>query len=243
MLVSLMDLTKFKAKADDISPSISEIFVDRKTWRVQFLALDIGGWFSRRSAVVSADRITEMSASDRSLKIDLTKQMAEDAPDLHEFAGSSGNSWDESYVFPSLFTASAAGAISPMLLDMSVRPGDVTDDPDPAQAERLERMFPLTEATRSEAFNSEGPVGRVIDFLANPETLTVTHVVVDTGESIAESQRVIPVSAVSRVAKGENHTVLDISKDKIEHGPRLEHFDRVDRNWLDTTAAYYGVSA
>jgi len=105
-----------------------------------------------------------------------------------------------------------------------------------------DRHFSFADAVSSKAVNASEEVGSVIGFIADAETMTATHITVDTGITIPKSQHVLPVSLVREVGNSGRDTVLDVDKKKLGESPALEHFDGLDRHWTDRIASYYGLA-
>lgn len=222
MLFSLKDLTGYKAKANDFSAPIQEVFVDRATGKIKLLTLDIGGFFADKAAIVSAAAVSDVVPAEATLHMDLSKSDAEKGPDLS--TASTGSDLEN---MPKLMLGNAAEKAVSVLETM---------------ADVGRSLFAVSDATASKAANDDGDIGQVIDFLVDGESLTVTHVVVDTGVTVPETQRVIPISQLHTVGDEETPSILKITKDKLDKGPKLETFDKLDRHWTDKVAAYYGLS-
>ncbi|WP_112323558.1 hypothetical protein [Oceanibium sediminis] len=222
MLVSLNDVTKYTAKATDLSAPVEDVFVDQNDWSVNYVSIDIGGWFENKSAIIAADRVRAIDAERRDIQISLTEAEAADAPDLDSGDG---------------IEPAKAG----LMLDYKDKrgsrpPAGATANPSAT------RYVSVAHTVGLDAYKGETQVGRIVDLLMDPENLTVSHVVIDTGTTLAKTQKVIPVSTLDHIDIAKGRAVVSATQKQIEDGPALESYERLDRNWMDRVAAYYGLT-
>ncbi|MEM9013073.1 MAG: PRC-barrel domain-containing protein [Pseudomonadota bacterium] len=247
MLYSLNDILKYNVDLGDARGSVEDILFEAEEGRVCFVAIDIGGWFDSRSAVLSAERVAEIDADARTISVDVAKQEIEAAPEIGA-AGQGGafqpagdwTAWPKVMVGPSA-SAIARDLVSFIGFDPAgedAEPRGGKDD-DIATAAGLTAVSTIVSTT---AIGSEGEIGRVIDLLFDDDSLLLSHLVVDTGTVLPERQMVVPIKLLSHFAEEDGHTVLRTTKDAVEKSPPLEEFDGLERNWLDAVAAYYGLS-
>jgi uncharacterized protein YrrD len=87
-------------------------------------------------------------------------------------------------------------------------------------------------------FGHDDEVGTVIDILFDPKTGSLSHLVIDTGGAISPQQMVVPYDRMLHLAKGGSHVVMDVTEKLLSEAPPLEHFDMLNRSWLDKLRAY-----
>lgn len=216
MLFSLKDLIGFTAEATDFTARVEDVFIDKTSWSVGYVLLDIGGWFENKLVLVSGARIGEVQPDARSFTLNVSKADTETAAQVHTLKS-----------LPALILADKvdeAGCLTAL---------NAVDN---------ETLFSLKSATATKAANSGGEVGQIVDFLGAQGDLQVSHIVVDTGLTLPETQRVLPVSEVLQVGHDDLSTLLRTDKAKLDAGPKLEMFDGLDRHWIDKVGAYYGLS-
>jgi hypothetical protein len=76
----------------------------------------------------------------------------------------------------------------------------------------------MSRGDRVEA--TDGHVGRIDEFLVNPETMGITHLVMRTGHLWGQKDVTISVSLIDRITDGTVY--LRLSKQQIEELPALK---------------------
>ncbi len=224
MLFSLNDLVGFSAAAKDFEAPVVDVFLERDSWKVSHLVLDTGGLLENRLVVVPGSAILDVTPGERTLRIDLTKEKVEAEQSLGE--ASVFEDGDLS-VLPKLIFGADEKTVAKAFF---------------ATIGSQDQYSSFAAAASSTAVNASETIGSVIDFIADAETMTASHITVDTGITVPKSQHVLPVSLVKKVGSADHETVLAVDKEKLSDSPALEHSDGLDRRWIDSVASYYGLS-
>ncbi|MEL6884279.1 MAG: hypothetical protein AAFP87_07200 [Pseudomonadota bacterium] len=224
MLFSLNDMTGFTAAAEDFEGSVIDVYLERDTWRISHLLLDIGGFMENHVVAVPGSVIAGVSPGDRTVNLSLTKARAEAARPLSDVSIAEGANIS---ALPDLLFGADADAVARQFF--------LTEG-------SAERHVALSAAAASRATHNGEEIGQVISFIADAETLVASHITVDTGVDVPKSQHVLPVALVERVGDASSGTVLSVDKDRLAASPGLEEFDGLDRHWIDRVASYYGLT-
>ncbi len=72
---------------------------------------------------------------------------------------------------------------------------------------------------------TDGPVGKIDEFIVDPETCYITHLVMREGNLLGKKNVTIPVSVIDRI--DEKIVQLNISRDQVAQMPKI----RVIRSW------------
>jgi hypothetical protein len=70
------------AKDGDIG-HISGLLVEESTWAVRYFIVDTSNWFGGHKVLISPEWINEIQWNDRSVAVNLTRQLIKDAPKFH----------------------------------------------------------------------------------------------------------------------------------------------------------------
>lgn len=224
LLLSLNDLVGFSAAAKDFEASVVDLFLERDSWKVSHLVLDTGGLLESRLVVVPSHAILDVTSGDRTLRIDLTKEKAEAQQSVGEASLLEDGILS---VLPELIFGADEETVTKAFFA-------VTGSQD--------AYFSFAAAASSKAVNASEEIGTVIGFIADADTMTASHITVDTGITMPKSQHVLPVSLVKEVGNTDRGTVLAVDKEKLRDSPALEHFEGLDRHWVDRVASYYGLT-
>lgn len=224
MLFSINDLTGFTANAEDFTASVIDVFLARDTMRISHLAIDIGGWLSNHTVVISADKLSSIDPDDRSITLQITKEQAQGATVLNTTTLDDGLQLSD---IPELVLGPSREDVTKAFLAKNAAKG---------------QFLPATAVSGSLVSNGDEDLGQVIGLFADTENLTTSHLAVDTGVGLPETQRVIPISLVESVGDADTKTMLKIDSEKLKNSPQLEEFSAIDRHWLDKVATYYGLT-
>ena len=245
MFDSARDLLKYTVKAEDMSADVEDIFLDTQDLKLRHVVVDIGPWFSSKTAVVSADRFKAPDTDHREWPADLTKAEAEAAPGV-EALPENGHE-DPSLPFysswPPVIVGPAGGTISPYLMQAQVaeRLKDRDEGDEETRVGDLGRLRSVSSLLGLPVFGDEGELAKLVDLLIDPEDKTVHHLVIDTGTLLPQQQVVVPAGVISHFPRHGEHLVVNLTKQQLKDSPQLEAVDEIDRNWIDRTIAYYGL--
>ena len=223
MLFSVNDLFGFSVDAEDFKAIIVDAFVERTTMQIKHLAVDTGGLLSNHTVVVSADRIGKIDPDDRSVRLQLTKADVENLEVIDRVGLDDGLQFSD---IPSLILGPSSKDVAATFLEKNAPDG---------------KMFSARSVAGSVACHGTENLGKVIGLLAGTADLTVSHLAVDTGVVLPETQRVLPMNLVETVGDADAKTVLTIDAEALNASPQLENTAALDRHWADKVATYYGV--
>ena len=246
MFYSANDLLKYTIRADDMSAEAEDIFLDTRDLKLRHVAVDVGPWFSNRTAVVSAERFRAPDTGSRDWPADLTRAEAEAAPGLDTMRADSddGTSLPFYPAWPPVIVGVAGETISPLLMQAQLADHlEEGDSADPkATSEGRGELKSLTGLMGLPVFGPEGQLAKLVDLLIEPDDMTVQHMVIDTGSRLPQRQMVVPAGVIRHFPKHGEHLVVDLTERQLENSPPLEEVTRIDRNWIDKTLAYYGLN-
>jgi sporulation protein YlmC with PRC-barrel domain len=233
---AMTDMLRYSATAKDASFALTEIFFEPELGEMRFVALDVGGWFERREVIVSARLMGTPDDTTRTWPVEITPEAVKSAPE-----------WSD----PKFLAQMPIASIPPITVGpyggrfAGAIPSDVEaelGDPDTPGNLKVEGYERLNDWVGLPVFGTQGEVGTLIDFLFDPETGHLSHLVVDTGGFLSAQQMVVPYDLLRHLASGGTHVVIDATENLLREAPPLEHFDHVSRSWLDTLRSYYQLT-
>jgi sporulation protein YlmC with PRC-barrel domain len=232
-IFAMTDMVRYSATAKHASFPITEIFFDPDQAALRYLALDVGGWFDRREVIVSSRLMGQPDDATRTWPVEISPAAIEGAPewsDPKSFADTPIASWPPIMIGP---LGGHFGGLPPLSQN------EVTRDPDAPGNMKVNGLTRLSEWVGLPVFGQSGEVGTMIDVLFDPRTGSLSHLVIDTGRFLAAQQMVVPYDLFRYVAKGGTHVVMDVTEKLLREAPPIEHFDKVNRSWVDTLRTYY----
>lgn len=90
---------------------------------------------------------------------------------------------------------------------------------------------------------NEGPAGRILDLVVDTDTMTVPHMVVETGSWLPERQVLLPTAKVTKVDWSARKVYVDANQADITSAPDVFENDQLTTKGSGTLLTYYGISA
>lgn len=236
VLFAMTDMLRHKASAKGALFPIKEVFFDAGQGLLRFVALDIGGWFNNLEVVVSTRLMGDPDESNREWPIEISPDAIKAAPE-----------WSD----PKVFGHTKMASIPPIMVGPmgegyagfpTLNWHETQNDSETPGNRKVEGFSRLSDWMGLPVFGHESEVGTLIDILFEPKTGTLSHLVIDTGGVISARQMIVPYERLLNLAKGGSHVMMDVTEKLLREAPALEHFDMLNRSWLDTLRAYYQLA-
>jgi hypothetical protein len=235
-LFAMTDMLRYTATAKDASFPFNEIFFDAEQGLLQFVALDIGGWFDNLEVVVSTRLMGDPDESKREWPVKISPEAIKSAP---EWSDPKVLEHKEMAVMPPIMVGPLGGGFAGFAtLDLHETQGD----PETEGSRKVDGFARLSDWIGLPVFGHDSEVGTLIDILFEPKTGTLSYLVIDIGGVIAARQMIVPYDRLLHLAKGGSHVVMDVTRKLLSEAPPLEHFDMLNRSWLDKLRAYYQLA-
>jgi sporulation protein YlmC with PRC-barrel domain len=233
VLLAMTDMLRYKASAKDARFPINEIFFDPGNGILQFVALDVGGWFDNLEVVVSTRLMGEPDESKREWPVEINPDAIKAAPE-----------WSDPKVLgysamPPIMVGPLGGGFAGFA---TLNRHETQDDPETAGNRKVDGFARFSDWVGLPVFGHDGEVGTLIDILFEPKTGYLSHLVIDTGGVISAQQMVVPYDRLLHLAQGDSHVVMNVTKKLLREAPPLEYFDSLNRSWLDKLRAYYQLA-
>ncbi len=228
MLLSIGDLTRFTATAQDASFPIKDIFFSLSDRSMAYLIIDTGQWFDTNTVLVSTSLIADILADDRTVTLDADEAKIRSAPRWQDDNSALTDA------LPPIVVGPFGNTISPAMMAAMIQ------QPEHAEGDIMtDSLDQFTKLDGMDVFGNDGELGRVIDLLLSPKTRAITHMVVDNGKVLAGRQLIVPIEKLRHQAAQNTHLVLDLTSSELADAPQMEYADRLDRNWIDALRNYY----
>ncbi|MEH6830010.1 MAG: PRC-barrel domain-containing protein [Sulfitobacter sp.] len=230
VLYAMTDMLRYNATASDVRFSLKEIFFDATQGVLRFVALDVGGWFDDLEVVVSTLLMGDPDESTREWTVAISPEAIKAAPE-----------WSDPKILghtamPQIMVSQLGGGFAGLT---ALNQYYAQHDGEPLGNLKVDGFARLSDWIGLPVFGQDGEVGTLIDILFDPRTRSLSHLVIDTGGTISAQQMVVPYDRLLHLAKSGSHLVMDVTEKLLREAPPLEHFDMLNRAWLDKLRAYY----
>ena len=219
---------------------VTEVWFDDEGWRLRYLGVDVGGWFSSRTAIVKASRLRAGPDADGDWHVDLTREELEAAPTSEERGG--GHVFDVASL-PPVLTGPFGNTISPALIYAGLlSEAEEERPPEDPHAERPMEAPAMREIRSLEAFadwhgapvfGPDGEVGPLSDMLFEPVAQAIVALVAMT----TEGPKPIPLGQLRRRAAAGGHLVVVPGTARIVSAPDVPAAP--DEAWRAGLKAHY----
>ncbi len=211
MLQSMSELLNATVKAEGRSCVLREVFFDLSARRIQYVALDIGGWLDIEEVLVEADRLAPPTEDDPHWHVEMTGEELAQAP--HWTLGETEQQFDLT-AWPPILVGPFGGTYSPMLLYEQMREVSSGEAATGASySNDVEKEIVKLERGSIwiglPAYGRAGELGTVLDILFDPETLRLETLKVGESGFFHSEEHREPFASVRHLAEQGTHVVLD----------------------------------
>lgn len=218
-MISTSELTSYKLQAEDgRAGSIKDVLFDDGRWKVRHFVVESGGLLSKHKVILDPNEALEPDIDEKVLPVRLTKDeikrhpMPESDPPLTSKHKASG---------PDAMRSAGAGSM------IGANPTEVmmTSNAPAYEAAYLEPDPHLRSASDVQSFKLQAgseDVGKVTDFVLNPEDWTVPYAVVEL--SSEGRQVLLPTEQISKIGFPDRILTTDMMPDSIREAQPFEGF-------------------
>jgi uncharacterized protein YrrD len=249
MLNAFGDLKGF----DLVSPDgetvgrVRDLYFDGEDLVVRYLVADIGSWLAARQALLGTAAAGLPDLQRREWPVKLSKAEIEEAPRPDEAAppvseqaaaaaGAAEIDW------PPLMVGGAGAGYTPLLAERRIREllGRRPDEPAEGPPRQDPRLRSMAEIEGYEVRATDGPIGRVDDFLVNPLDWSVRYLAVDTGSWLSTHRVVLATGWIAAFDWGERTLAVDVPRHRVETAPEVENISGLQRAEEESLFRHYG---
>lgn len=207
---------------------VKDAYFDDQDWTVRYLVADTGSWLPGRLVLLSPHAVGELHETGKVLPVNLTRQQIEDSPPIESHKPVSRQYEEEYHLYynwPFYWEGDGLWGMSgfPILAQRS----------EPFQGERATATSSRTETGDSHLRSVKTVAGyhvqaggekfgRVTDFVMDPKTWAIRHLVVDTGHWLSGKRVLIAPSQLKRISWDESTVQVDLTKEAVLAAPGFD---------------------
>jgi hypothetical protein len=209
-MISTSELTSYKLQAEDgRAGSVKDVLFDDGRWTVRHFVVDTGGLLSKHKVILDPMEALEPDPDEKVLPVRLTRDevkrhpIPESDPPLSHNTKRAG---------PDAMRSAGAGSMigaGPAELTMSAGSPAYESayiDPDP-------HLRSASDVHDYKLLTGTDEVGKVMDFVIDPESWKVTHAVIELVDD--GSQRLIPTDQISKICFPEKVVTTEMMPDLL----------------------------
>jgi hypothetical protein len=226
-----------------------DFLFDDESWRMRWLVVDTGHWFSGREILIPISALGRPDPTLREFSVNLTVRQAKECPDIARDLPVSRQAENDLYVYygwePYWAGAYFGGAIAAEFVPPHNRPEMGLQDPDTRNLTDYAGDQHLCSAEDVIGYRvqaTDGEVGRVEEFLVEEASWDIRYVKVRAGNWLDRSKVLISPLSVSTIDWIERLVFLDIDRKKVEDSPTYDPLITIDERHEMSPLPYNGIN-
>tara|TARA_R110002020_G_scaffold58372_4_gene160055 strand:+ start:19205 stop:19948 length:744 start_codon:yes stop_codon:yes gene_type:complete len=243
MYVSFTDLRNAGVvNGDSHLGDVSDLYIDERTWRTDYIVIDTGGWFSSHAVLVAPDRITSVEPENRALTTPLTREDIEQAPaaSTEKTVGDViSTDWFVAAGQP-FYAAAGYMAVLPPAIQRKPAGYGAPGDPEAVSEGEEVHLRSGREILGYGIEAADGTIGSVSDLILDPKDFRVALIAVDTGNWLPGRVVVLDPQWARSVSWTDRTVSFDKTRQEIEDAPALAELSGLERSYEADLYRYYG---
>jgi hypothetical protein len=226
MIASLDQLAGFDLKAaDGVIGRVRDCYFDDGTWTVRYVVVDTDGWGGRR-VLLSPISFAGLDRAAGTLAVSLSSDRIRNSPDafLHEpISRQYERRYFEYYGYAPYWHGVGywgPGASPGALASRGAAQAAASEAAAAADSEAGAHLRSSKEVIGYHIRATDGPIGHVDDLLADDESWSIQHLLIDTSNWIGGDSIVLPRRVVSAVSWANREVEVSLSRREVEAGER-----------------------
>ncbi len=214
------------AASDGEIGQVKDFYFDDLGWGVRFLVADTGTWLPGRQVLISPHSLGPCEQVGTTLRVNLTRKQIEQSPSI-ETRKPVSRQFEEVYYQYYNWPFYWMGGD---LWGMSGVPGEGHPaNPTPRQSGVMGAPYdkPADAHLRSaqavggyQFKTNDGIIGHISDFMMDPKTWAIRHLLVRTGSRLSGKEVEIPVTKINRISYDESTVYADLTGEAVQKSPR-----------------------
>ena len=224
---NIKNLIGFKLKETDGEiGNIEDFYFDDITWKVRYLVVRTGNWFTGRKVLISPKSLQKMDWENEEFQVNLTQEQIKNSPDIDTEKPVSRQQEEQLYNYYPWGTywgadpdEHAAGIFSAMPSDLynsEVESSSVAQNI--VQLENDDRHLRSTDnVTGYKIHATDGEMGKVVDYIIDVSNWKINNLVVETGSWLDSRKVLLPVEWIKEVNWDNSLVIVNVTADEVEN--------------------------
>jgi hypothetical protein len=217
MLWNISTIRNYEIESSDGSiGTVSDFFCDEATWKIRWLVVDTGSFLPGKKVLLPPKTVKSLDRALGKVFVKLSRAEIEDCPPVASDEPVSRQMETRMYVhfgWDPYWDNSLDGKRAPSLYVMQGYNVQATD----------------------------GPIGRLTEFLFNDEDWNIRYILVDTGNWWPGQKALVLPQSVTSIAWADREIRLSVSQEKLKSAPAYSPTMTVDGKFEEKFLTYYGI--
>lgn len=226
--------------------TVSDFLLDDASWKMRWLVVETGHWYSGREALVPISALGRPDPALRRFPVNLTMQQAKECPSIDQDLPVSRQAEHGLYAPYGCRPYRARGCFEEAIGADFVAPSYHTE----ARSHHSKRAGPpnkagdqhlrsVEEVIGYHVHATDGEIGHVEDFLAEGSGWDIRSIKVRTRNWMPGASVLVSPQSVSMIAWFERLVFLNVDRQKVRHSPLYDPRITVDGRYAASLSPYY----
>jgi len=242
MLRNINSLVGHKIHATDGElGKVAEFYFGDKTWNIRYLVVETGNWFLGKEVLISPAALIAPDWESKTFPVALTMEQVRTSPDIdtkktvtrqHEIELQKHYAWGGTYYAGGM---SGGFMFPPPLAEVEIPQAGT------AARSREDTHLRGTRAVTGYSLHaSDGPIGKVKDFIIDDEKWSIRYLVVDAGLWLPGRKVLISPHWIEKVAWETSEVFVDLTQAAVRNSPEFDPSVPVSGDYESVLYDHYG---
>lgn len=210
--------------------NIEDFYFDDITWKIRYLVIRTGNWFTGRKVLISPKSLQKPDWEHEEFQVSLTKQQIKNSPDIDTEKPISRQQEEQLYSYypwgtywgndPDEHGAGIFGAMPSDLYEDEIE--NSTSDIAVAEEKNDLHLRSTDNVTGYKIHATDGEIGKVVDYIIDDNNWQIKHLVVETGSWLDSRKVMLSVAYIEEVNWDNSLVVVTISTEEVNNSPEFD---------------------
>ncbi|HEY5368391.1 MAG TPA: PRC-barrel domain-containing protein [Hanamia sp.] len=231
--------------------NIEDFYFDDISWKVRYLVVRTGNWFTGRKVLISPKSLQKADWENEEFLVNLTKDQIQNSPDIDTEKPVSRQQEEALYSYypwgpywgadPNEHGAGMFGAMPSDLYNSEVENSEV---PVAVSVENNDQHLRSTDnVTGYKIHTTDGEIGKVVDYIIDDSNWQIKYIIVETGSWLDSRKVLLSVQWIKEVNWENSVVIVSVTTGQVETSPEFNSDEIVNDAYERSLQDYYGKPA
>jgi len=230
--------------------NIEDFYFDDITWKVRYLVIRTGNWFTGRKVLISPKSLQKADWENEEFLVNLTKDQIQNSPDIDTEKPVSRQQEEELYNYypwgtywgadPDEHGAGIFGAMPSELYNSEL---NTSKAPTAVAVESNDQHLRSTDnVTGYKIHATDGEIGKVVDYIIDDTNWQIKYIIVETGSWLDSRKVVLPVRWIRDISWENSVLIANVTTEQVQTSLEFNPDEVLNSSYGENLNAYYGKS-
>lgn len=246
---NIKNLVGFSLKETDGEiGNIEDFYFDDITWKVRYLVVKTGNWFTGRKVLISPKSLQKADWENEEFLVSLTQDQIKNSPDIDTEKPVSRQQEEQLYSYypwgtywgadPAEHGGGIFGAMPSQLYNSEVASSEIQSV---IPAENGDQHLRSTgNVTGYKIHTTDGEIGKVVDYIIDDTNWKINYLVVESGSWLDSRKVLLAVQWIKEVNWENSVVVVSVTTGEVKNSPQFDIDQVVNESYERSLYDYYG---